>query len=251
VFVFFLSGHGKTVDGRFYFIPQDFRYQGEQSIVEKGISQEMFQSWFSKIAASKSILLFDSCESGSLTADRLAMRGLEQAAAVERLTRAMGRTVLSAATESTPALEGYAGHGVFTYAVLDALARGDANNDGFIDMTELAGYVDAIVPDLSHKAFGFRQVPQMKLVGSNFPFARRMEVSAVSAPGAVSAPRKPTHVIVQSAPVFATPAPGEAIVQLSPGTTVTLVKTESGWSLVAREGKPIGYVATKDLVPIQ
>ena len=29
VFVFYLAGHGKTEDGRYYFIPQDFRYQDE------------------------------------------------------------------------------------------------------------------------------------------------------------------------------------------------------------------------------
>jgi len=83
VFIFFLSGHGKTVDGHYYFVPQDFRYQGEQSFAEQGIGQEKLQSWLAKITARKSILLFDSCESGTLTADRVATRGLEQAAAVE------------------------------------------------------------------------------------------------------------------------------------------------------------------------
>jgi hypothetical protein len=36
-FVFFLAGHGKTIDGRYYFVPQDFRYEGEESIVKKGV----------------------------------------------------------------------------------------------------------------------------------------------------------------------------------------------------------------------
>ena len=56
-------------------------------------------------------MLYDTCESGSLTGERVAQRGLERVAAFDRLTKAMGRTVLSAASEDAPALEGYRGHG--------------------------------------------------------------------------------------------------------------------------------------------
>ena len=31
VFVLYLAGHGKTVDGRYYFIPQDFAIDGEMT----------------------------------------------------------------------------------------------------------------------------------------------------------------------------------------------------------------------------
>ena len=44
VFVFFLAGHGKTMDGRYYFIPQDFRYDGKDSIVTLGIGQDQCRS---------------------------------------------------------------------------------------------------------------------------------------------------------------------------------------------------------------
>src|SRR5207244_10613209 len=40
VFVFFLAGHGKTVDGRYYFLPQDFRYHGESSVAVKGVGPD-------------------------------------------------------------------------------------------------------------------------------------------------------------------------------------------------------------------
>jgi WD40 repeat protein/uncharacterized caspase-like protein len=252
VFMFFIAGHGKTVDGRYYYIPQDFRYTSDASIVEKGIGQEQWQAWLAKVPAKKSILLYDTCESGSLTSDRAPSRGLEQVAAIERMTRAMGRTILSAATESAPALEGVNGHGVFTYAVLDALAHADTNGDGFIDMTELAAHVDTIVPDISLKAFGFRQVPQMKIVGSNFPFAKLASaVAASSADTKRPVPTKATHVVVQAASVYLSPSSGEPIVQLAPGTTVSLMRTEQGWTLVARDGKQLGYVAREYLAPLQ
>ena len=143
-------------------------YEGEQSIVDKGIDQARLQAWFAQIPARRSVLLFDTCESGTLTGEKTAQRGLERVAALDRMTQAMGRTVLSASTDDAPALEGYRGHGVFTYAVLDALGAADTNGNGTIEVTELASFVDQKVPELSHEAFRQRQVPQMKIVGSNF-----------------------------------------------------------------------------------
>lgn len=82
-------------------------------------------------SSSESVSLFDTCESGSLTREHVTVRGLERLASLERLTLAVGRTILSASTEDAPAFEGYRGHGVFTFSVLDAIEQGDANGDGF------------------------------------------------------------------------------------------------------------------------
>ena len=35
-FVFFLAGHGKTVDARYYFLPRDFRYDREDRSSSRG-----------------------------------------------------------------------------------------------------------------------------------------------------------------------------------------------------------------------
>ncbi len=254
VFLFFLAGHGKTVDGKYYFIPQDFRYTDETSITSKGIGQDKWQRWFSHIPARKSLLLYDTCESGSLTGNRILTRSMERIAALEKLTRAMGRTVLSAATDEAPALEGYKGHGVFTYALLDALNRSDANKNDLIEVTELAGHVDAQVPEISHKAFGFRQVPQMKIVGSNFPLIKRT-AALTDQPSGIQTPaisKKPTHVVIKPTTLFAEAGgAGTVVEQLAPGTQVTLVKTDDGWTLVARDGKQIGYLAETSLLRLQ
>lgn len=42
-----------------------------------------------------------------------------------------------------------------------------------------------------------------------------------------------------------------AIEKLSPGTLVTLVKTEQGWTLVAKDGKKLGFIADNNLIPAQ
>jgi hypothetical protein len=251
VFVFFVAGHGKTEDGRYYFIPRDFRYDSDTAVVEQGISQDEMQAWFAQIRAKKSVLLFDTCESGSLTGDKVATRGLEAVASIERLTRAMGRTVLSASTDDAPALEGYQGHGVFTYALLDALGRADVDSDGLIEVTQLASFVDAEVPEISEKAFHYRQIPQMKLVGSNFPLVRAVRILDGSPGAASSIPRKPTHVTIRDADVFTQPTGNTKVQTLAPGTLVTLVQSNNGWVLIAKDGNQLGYVVDDVIVPLQ
>jgi uncharacterized caspase-like protein len=260
VFVFFLAGHGKTVDGRYHFLPQNFRYEKEDSIVKRGIDQERFQAWFAKIPARKSILLYDTCESGSLTGDRVQQRGIERVAALEKMTRAMGRTVLSASTDDAPALEGYRGHGVFTYALLDGLNAADTNGNGLIEVTELAAFIDQQVPDLSFKAFKMRQVPQMQIVGNSFPVVSKTAVLQVVSTEANAAkaspafPSKPTHVVVSQSPVkvfIAAARDGAVVHHLAPGTAVTLIDTTDGWQLIAKDGQRLGYVEEKSLLRLQ
>jgi WD40 repeat protein/uncharacterized caspase-like protein len=253
VFVFFVAGHGKTVDGRYYFIPQDFRYAGEESIISRGIGQDQLQKWFARILAQKSVLLFDACESGSLIGDRLTMRGLEEKAAIDRLTRAMGRTVLTATTDDKPAIEGYRGHGVFTYVLLDGLWSADKNGNGLIEVNELVDYVEEQVPDLSYAAFGLRQVPTKNLQGNNFPLASKVAIlpGSDTAPAAVIA-AKPTHVVIAQTTVRQTADhKAAAVTELAPGAQVQLVETMGSWVLIARDGKRLGYVDVKALAGLQ
>lgn len=209
------------------YLPHDFRYEGEDSIAKNGIGQDRFQTWFAQIPARISVLLYDTCESGSLTGDRVQQRGIERVAALDRLTRAMGRTVLSASTDDAPALEGYKGHGVFSYVALDALGQADTKGDGLIDVTELAGYIDRMVPEVNYSAFKMRHLPQMKIVGSNYPLVTR---TAALSPGEtlVAIPAKPTHVVIAQTPVRSLARGSDTIVELSPGTQVTLVETADG-----------------------
>ena len=256
VFVFFLAGHGKTKNGRYYFLPRDFRYEDENSIEKSGIGQDKFQTWFSRIAARKSILLYDTCESGSLTGANARGTNLdERLGALTRMARATGRTFLTATTDDAPALEGFRGHGVFTYALLDAIDRADVNKNGLIEVSELADYIDQMVPDYSYEAFKLRQVPQRSIIGNNFPIVSKVsllvERNNLAAP-AVAIPAKPSHVVIAPADVYEELAgKGGKLEQLSPGTLVSLVKVEQGWVLVARDGKAVGYVAENQIARMQ
>nr|WP_319383291.1 caspase family protein [uncultured Roseibium sp.] len=249
VFVFFLAGHGKTEDGRYYFLPHDFRYQDEGSFKTAGIGQTALQEWFSKIRAQKSVLLFDTCESGTLTQEPV-VRGTGALAAINRLNRAIGRTTLTASTDTAPALEGFRGHGLFTYTLLDAIASADNDNDRAVDVTELASYIDRRLPEYSEAAFGYTQVPQMKVVGNSFPIAATTLVLSDKPEEII--PKTPTHVVIQSADVIADAIEGGAVVtKLQPGTTIRLLSSENGWVLVAKDGDQIGYLADNTVVPLR
>ena len=59
------------------------------------------------------------------------------------------------------ALEGEGGHGVFTYALLRALA-GDAASDpatGWISVTALGEYIDRQVPAITQRKWKYQQIP--------------------------------------------------------------------------------------------
>jgi hypothetical protein len=250
VFVLYMAGHGVTRDGRYYFIPQDFKFQVGKPFSAMGIGQDRLQAWLAQIPAKKSVIVFDTCESGSLTTVQVASLrgGFEQMAAVGRLIQATGRTTLTAALDNQSAYEGYHGHGVFTYALLDALARGDKNGNGLIEVTELIDHVDGLVPEITFKNWAYRQTPRSLFQGTNFALARQLPSIAPAQGEDIIISTKPTHVTSELLQVFKEAGGKSAIVQQLPAySTVTLVKTERGWVLIAKDGKALGYVSEAKL----
>jgi len=251
VFVLYFAGHGITQNGSYYFLPQNFVYQSPASIESEGIDQGQIQKWMASISAQKSILLFDTCESGTVAELAFATRGIAEETAIDKLNHAIGRSVISASSDTEPALEGYRGHGVFTYAFLEAIANGDANGDGVVDLTELFQYIDTQVPDISKTAFGLTQTPQVALEGTNFAVANPTVAAALNQ-GGTFIPKRSTHVTVVDTTLFSdedmTKPIGE---KLHAGVLVTQTRTVGAASEVAQDGQIIGFVATSSLVQLQ
>jgi hypothetical protein len=136
---------------------------------------------------------------------------------------------------------------------LEGLGEAQTDPDGLIAVTELASFVDRKVPELSYEAFKIRQVPQMKIVGSNFPIARKLAVLTEGAPRSeLAIPTNPTHVVIAPAIVYqSASAAAPVILELKPGIQVRLIQTGDGWTLVAREGKQLGHVEAKTLLTLQ
>ncbi|MEE8304073.1 MAG: caspase family protein, partial [Candidatus Tectomicrobia bacterium] len=185
VFVLFLSGHGITVDGQYHFIPADVIYTNRKALQAGSVDQRRLQTWLGAIKAQKSLVLLDTCYAGAFrmaTSGALPIfamtKGLEEKSAIDKLMRATGRAVIAASTERQFALEGYKGHGVFTYALLQGL-RGAADTpnargqrDGYITIDELADYVLDAVPELTMRKWGYEQFPMRQVEGKSFPIVR-------------------------------------------------------------------------------
>jgi uncharacterized caspase-like protein len=182
VFVLYLAGHGVTDDGRYYFVPYDANYDNGDydALVKSSIGQDQLQEWLTKITALRSVLIYDTCESGSITEEHSGFRGLQQLVAVTKLSQSMGRTVLTATSDVAAAREGYKNHGVFTYVLLQGFALADLNKDGRIDTAELAGYLQTKLPELTEAQLKVRQEPQVKLTGAPFVLMNRADVAQIS-----------------------------------------------------------------------
>lgn len=89
--------------------------------------------------------------------------------ALERLSYATGRNYIVASSKNQAALEGYKGHGVFTYSVLQAFDRAYFGDDKILTVTSLSSFVEKTVPEITKEEFHYEQFPQKYLNGNDFP----------------------------------------------------------------------------------
>jgi uncharacterized caspase-like protein len=248
VFVLFLGGHGSSIAGRYYYYPQTLDFAAHQSVQQNAIGQDKWEAWLAKITVQKNLLIIDTCEGDAFRGSR----GTETArqTAMVQLQRATGRNVISAARDA--AYEGYNGHGVLTYALLEALdIRAARGADERVRVNSLADYVEQRVPQITRERFGLEQLPTRKLSGNDFPIGIRQAILEVGEQGQAIA-KEPTHVVIRAVLArekASSEAPGSR--QFEPGTQVRAVEFFGGWVLVAREGQKVGYVPADALARIQ
>lgn len=128
-FVLILAGHGKSVSGRgYFFLPQNIRFGDGHDIFTDGINTEQWRDWLALIETDKRLLIIDTCESGEAIAIERGGEGTaEHKSAIDRIQEAVGHSVITASRQI--AYEGNVyGHGVLTYAILEAL--GTPHGDG-------------------------------------------------------------------------------------------------------------------------
>ncbi|MFA9461802.1 caspase family protein, partial [Thiohalorhabdus sp. Cl-TMA] len=129
------------------------------------------QESLARVPAGKALVLLDTCQSGAFA--KLKTRGLEEKAALSRLVKSTGTATLMASADTQVALEGYRGHGLFTWTLLEALQGDGFGGDDRLTVNELAGYVEERLPEVSYEEFGYEQVPQRSLRGMSFPIGVR------------------------------------------------------------------------------
>ncbi|CAA6819545.1 MAG: High-affnity carbon uptake protein Hat/HatR [uncultured Sulfurovum sp.] len=177
VFVFYVGSHGTIDDGSYYLITSNVGSTSTRKLKTDALSQKELQVAISNIQASKKFIVLDTCNSGKLGEElqqRVVLtRGMSESTAIKILSRAMGSTILSASKSDQEAVEGYKGHGLFTYVLVEGLnGKADSNKDGFVKTLELANYVEDEVPNISQKEFSHEQFPNVNTSGQAFPVSR-------------------------------------------------------------------------------
>jgi uncharacterized caspase-like protein len=172
--VIFFAGHGAPeIDPRGlerdglakYLIPLDADLD---DLYGSALPMDELQTIFNRIEAERIVVLLDACYSGgaggrSFLAKRTRATTSLDDLFLERLTRAKGRAIITAARPTEVSLElAELGHGLFTYYVLDGLrGAADANRDRLVSLQELYEYVEHQVVEKS-RAVGANQHPVLK-----------------------------------------------------------------------------------------
>jgi Caspase domain/WD domain, G-beta repeat len=169
-FILYLAGHGAALDGQYTFVPWEVRYTSADSLKQQSLGEEEIQRLLKMIPAKKTLLVLDTCDAGAAISGRdptVSGKG-----SIDRLSKITGRAILAASSSDQMALEGYQNHGVFTYAFLEGLTKA-ADDQGFIQVSRLADYLEDRVPEITKQRWGYEQFPMSELAGQTFPVARK------------------------------------------------------------------------------
>jgi WD40 repeat protein len=182
LFVFYDASHGMVdvVNGeeQYFLLTSNVRLLSSQHISKDALSHKDLVSLIGSIPAQKKLVILDTCNAGKGGKEiQIALlqqtRGLTGVTAVKLLQRAVGSSVFSASSDSEQALEGYKGHGLFTYVLLEGLqGAADFKKDGFITVKGLALHTEERVMTLSEEVFKREQNPMIETGVNDFPIGR-------------------------------------------------------------------------------
>lgn len=179
-FVFYFAGHGVMSEGdermpaEFYLVPYDVvrLYGDDGALSANGVAARLLRDLCTKVRAQKQLIVLDACQSAGAL-ETFAVRGAAEEKAMLQLARSAGVVVLAATGQDQVASEfSKLGHGVFTYALLQALsgaADGGSPPDGKVTATEIVAYINDRVPELTKQYRGKTQYPNAWARGQDFP----------------------------------------------------------------------------------
>jgi len=189
VFILHYSGHGVMSEGSsqqppdFYLIPTDVTqmYGNDSLLAEKAVSAMQLRGIFQRIKATKQLAILDACQSGAFL-EAFGVRGAVEEKAIAQLARSAGVTVLASSLSEQLATEHKElGHGLYTYTLLQGM-EGEADGapkDGRVTVSELKGYVEGKIAELSKRYYGEEQYPTGYTHGQDFPITIAGEATSL------------------------------------------------------------------------
>ena len=177
VFMFYYAGHG-TLDeannDEYYLVPTDITklYGDPAQLHARGISATDIRGFLTQIKSQKQIVLMDACHSGGAVKSLSTRAVASDEKAMVQLARSSGVVMIASSGTKQLATEFEAlKHGVFTYALLEALDGKADNGDRKITVNELKVYMEERVPELTKQYGGQAQYPTGYITGNDFPIS--------------------------------------------------------------------------------
>jgi WD40 repeat protein len=158
--VIFLASHGITDPaGNYYFVPRDVARQ-DIIAARRGGKSESLVSWTAffdalRGAAGRRLLIVDTCHAGR------AEGSFDSHSLMKRSASSLFPLIVASKGEETSQEYAEGRHGLFTYALMKALApEADSDGDLRVSLREAFGFAVPIVEDLRDKTVG-SQTPQL------------------------------------------------------------------------------------------
>jgi len=177
VFLFFYAGHG-TLDeeknDEYYLVPTDITklYGDPAQLTARGISATELKGYLTQVKSQKQIILMDACHSGGALKSMTTRAAAADEKAIVQLARSSGVVMIASSGTKQFATEfAELQHGVFTYALLEALEGKGDNGDKKITVNELKLYMEERVPELTKQFGGTSQYPTGYITGNDFPIS--------------------------------------------------------------------------------
>ncbi len=165
-FLFYISSHGEVEKEKFYLLTSNVLFLDE--IQNSAISDDNLIELIGNIPTKNKIVFFDTCYAGDVGAKMasalakktiVSNRGLSAKDAIDLLKMESGASIFSASSSIQQAIEGYKGHGLYTYFLVNGLkGKADSDKDGFVDLSELNRYIKINVYKTSKEKYFFHNL---------------------------------------------------------------------------------------------
>ncbi len=177
VFLFYYAGHGtldEENDNEYYLVPTNITklYGDPAQLQDKGISASELKTYLAQVKSQKQLILMDACHSGGALKSINVRAAASEEKAIVQLARASGVVMIaSSGTQQFASEFEVLQHGVFTYALLEALEGKADSGDEKVTVNELKIYMEERVPELSELHGGQAQYPTGFVHGNDFPIS--------------------------------------------------------------------------------
>ena len=179
VFMFYVASHGSydSDTDLYHMFTSDVLQLSRDRLLQTTITEEELRNLIGNIPAMKKLIVLDTCNSGAFARKGAAgfvskRDAMQDQRIINTMRNRTGAAVFAASGTEQSALEGYEGHGVFSYFMLQGLKGAAArSNSKYVSTDDLKIYVEEQVPEAMEKKNWGKQSPNISTHQFGFPVA--------------------------------------------------------------------------------